>query len=173
MAGARRGGRGGEGQPQEAHGTGRQGRGVPHPIREGAGPSQGAPRAAPSPSPDYPLTALVSLEGDTWWDGLQFQPSGGEVVREPRVSVAHLEMAEEDASSLGLAEGMTARVTSPQGTLALPVHIAPPGTLAGHVTIPWGADARVGVLPPSFPLDSNGIPPWTVFSVRVGPEPPL
>jgi len=125
------------------------------------------------PSPDYPLTALVSLEGDTWWDGLQFQPSGGEVVREPRVSVAHLEMAEEDASSLGLAEGMTARVTSPQGTLALPVHIAPPGTLAGHVTIPWGADARVGVLPPSFPLDSNGIPPWTVFSVRVGPEPPL
>ncbi len=125
------------------------------------------------PSPDYPLTALVCLEADTWWDGLQFLPSGGDVVRERRASIAHLEMTAEDASAVGLAGGMTARVTSAQGALSMPVRIAPTGTLAGHVAIPWGANARVGVLPPSFPLDSNGVPPWTVFSVRVGPEPPL
>lgn len=125
------------------------------------------------PSPDYPLTALVCLEAETWWDGLQFQPSGGEVVRAPRVAGAYVEMTAEDAGALGLVEGVTAHVTSPQGTIALPVRIAPPGSLPGHVAIPWGADARVGVLPPSFPLDSNGIPPWTAFSVVVSLEPPL
>jgi len=119
------------------------------------------------PDPSYPMTAIISLDGATWWDGLQYQPHGGDVVR-PRVSEeSYVEISPEDADELGLAEGSRAKVTSSTSTVDLPVRVGPPGTVKGHVFIPWGGDKHVQRLAPSFPLDVDGIPPWSAFNVSV------
>jgi anaerobic selenocysteine-containing dehydrogenase len=121
--------------------------------------------------PDYPLKAVVSVDAGTWWDGQFYRPSGGAVVRPRVLEGAYIEMTREDAASLLLEEGEMAQVTSAQGTVTLPVRFAVEGTAPGHVFMPWGADTRTQMLAPSFPLDSNGVPPWSVFPVRVSPAP--
>ena len=123
------------------------------------------------PVPDYPLMAVVSLDGGTWWDGQLYQPYGGDVVRPRDVEGAYIEMTREDAGALLLAEGMSAQVISAHGTITLPVRYAEVGTAPGHVFMPWGAETRTQALAPSFPLDSNGVPPWSAFPVRVAPAP--
>ncbi len=123
------------------------------------------------PFPDHPLKAVVSIDGGTWWDGQLYQPSGGDVVRPREVEGAYIEMTREDAGALLLLEGMSAQVTSAQGSITLPVRFAEEGTAPGHVFMPWGADTRTQALAPSFPLDTNGVPPWSVFPVRVAPAP--
>jgi anaerobic selenocysteine-containing dehydrogenase len=120
-------------------------------------------------SPDYPLTAVVGIDPATWWDGRFYQPSVGNVIRHATLEPAYVEVVQEDAEALGLAEGDTALVTSAQGHIELPVRYAEEGTAAGHVFLPWGCDARTQSLSPSFPLDRNGVPPWTSFPVRVEP----
>ncbi len=126
-----------------------------------------------SSSPDYPMTAIMSLDGATWWDGQLFLSHGGDVMRPREVEPAYIELTRDDAAALLLTEGANALVTSIQGSMTLPVRYAQDGTAPAHVFMPWGADAKVQVLSPSFPLDENGVPPWSAFPVRVEmvPEP--
>ncbi len=120
-------------------------------------------------SPDFPLKAVVSLDAATWWDGQMVLPSGSDVVRPRDVEPAYVEVTAEDAEELGLLEGDLAQVTSATGTLHLPVRLAAEGSRKGHVFLPWGGDVNTQVLAPSFPLDRNGCPPWTVFPIRLEP----
>ena len=120
-------------------------------------------------SPDYPLKALMSLDPSTWWDGQLPLPSGSEVVRPKDVEPAYVEVSRGDAAELGLVEGGLVKVISPNATLLLPVRIAGDGSKMGHVFVPWGGDVRTHALAPSFPLDRNGVPSWTVFPVRLEP----
>lgn len=126
-----------------------------------------------SSSPEYPMTAVMSLDAATWWDGQLYLSRSGDVVRPRDVEPAYIELTKEDAALLLLTEGANALVTSIQGSMTLPVRFAQAGTALGHVFIPWGADARTQVLSPSFPMDENGVPPWSAFPVRVemAPEP--
>jgi assimilatory nitrate reductase catalytic subunit len=119
------------------------------------------------PDPTYPMTAIMSLEGSTWWDGLQYQPYGGDVVRPREVETAYVEVSPEDAEDLGLSEGSRAVVTSSTASVELPVRVGPSGTVKGHVFIPWGVDEEVQRLAPSFPMDVDGVPPWSTFNVSV------
>lgn len=151
---------------------GQDGRGASFPTETGRALT--LPREHPGlrrpPSPEYPVTAVMSIEGATWWDNLQFLPRGGDVVRPREVEPAYLEVGSEDALELGLAEGSMALVTSAQGSLELPVRITTSGA-KGHVFIPWGGDVLVQALAPSLQMDGNGVPPWSVFHVRVEPAP--
>jgi predicted molibdopterin-dependent oxidoreductase YjgC len=122
--------------------------------------------------PAYPLRAVMGLDIGTWWDGTFFELTGGEVERSRVRRGAYVEMTREDAQDLGLAEMALALVTSLSGEVELPVRYAQTGTVRGHVFIPWGGDKRTQVLAPSFPLDRNGVPPWSVFHVRVEVAPP-
>jgi len=124
-------------------------------------------------SPDYPMTAIMSLDGATWWDGQLHLSHGGDVMRPRDVEPAYIELTRDDAAALLLTEGANALVTSIQGSMVLPVRYAQDGTAPAHVFMPWGADPKVQVLSPSFPLDENGVPPWSAFPVRVEmvPEP--
>ncbi len=123
------------------------------------------------PNASFPMTALVSLDAATWWDGQQYGVLGGEVVRRRRVEPAYVEVSPEDATELGLAEGSRALVTSATSSMELPVRLGVPGMAKGHVFIPWGVDEDVQRLAPSFPLDGDGIPPWSHFPVRVEAAP--
>lgn len=122
-----------------------------------------------SESPVFPLTAVMSLDGATWWDGRMYLPQGGDVLRPSEVEGAYVELTAEDAAELLLLEGSTARVTSAQGSAELPVRISEKGTAKGTVFLPWGVDIPTQRLAPSGPLDSNGVPPWSAFPVRVEP----
>jgi anaerobic selenocysteine-containing dehydrogenase len=151
---------------------GQDGRGTGFPTETGRAltlPREHPGLRRPS-SPEYPMTAIMSIEGATWWDNLQFLPRGGDVVRPRGLEAAYMEVGSEDAMKLGLVEGSMALVTSAQGSLELPVRIMPSGA-QGHVFIPWGADAAVQALAPSLSMDGNGVPPWSAFPVRVGPAP--
>ena len=121
------------------------------------------------PSPDFPMTAIMTLDGATWWDGTMFKPYGGDVERPREVEPAYVEVSPEDALELGLVEGSTALVSSVSGSVELPVRVAHSGTVKGHVFLPWGVDRAVQTLAPSIPLDVDGIPPWSTFHVRLEP----
>lgn len=152
---------------------GQDGRGTGFPTSTGKAltlPQEHPGLRRPS-SPDFPIRALMSLDHATWWDGLQYLPHGGDVVRPREVEGAYLEMASEDAQELGLVEGSKALVTSASASVELPVRIGPSGMARGHVFIPWGVDVTVQTLAPSIPLDGDGVPPWSTFFVRVEPVP--
>ncbi|UCC92762.1 MAG: molybdopterin-dependent oxidoreductase [Thermoplasmata archaeon] len=119
------------------------------------------------PDPEFPFTAISSVADTTWWDGLQYIPRGGDVVRPVDLEPAYIEIGPEDAADLGLVEGSTAVVTSGDVSMDLPVRIAPPGMAPGHVFIPWGVDGDVRGLAPTVPLDVDGVPPWSTFQVKV------
>jgi len=120
-----------------------------------------------APTPGRAFVAVVSVDGDTWWDGLQYVDAGGEVERAREIPPSYVEIAGADALGMLVTEGTMVRVTTDRGGVVVPVRIAPDGTAPGHVFLPWGGQARVGVLPPSGPLDRNGTPPWTAFAVSV------
>ncbi len=143
--------------------------GFPTPTGKALTLPQEHPGLRRPPSPDYPMTAIMGLDGKTWWDGTMYAPQGGDVERSRRVEPAYLEMTSEDALELGIVEGSLARVTSAAGSLDLPVRLAPGGSVKGHVFLPWGVDKAVQTLAPSIPLDGDGVPPWSTFQVRVEP----
>jgi predicted molibdopterin-dependent oxidoreductase YjgC len=145
------------------------GTGFPTPTGKALLLPQEHPGLRRSPDPSFPMTAIASLEGTTWWDGLQYAPWGGGVVRPRELEGAYIEVSPEDASGLGLAEGSLALVTSKAGEMELPVRVGPSGMAQGHVFLAWGADREVQVLAPSLPLDGDGVSPWSTFSVRVEP----
>jgi anaerobic selenocysteine-containing dehydrogenase len=111
--------------------------------------------------------AVVSVDGDTWWDGLQYVAAGGQVVRDRRPPRPYVEMTAKDAGDRGIVEGSIAMISTERGAVQVPVRFAPSGAADGHVFLPWGGEAQTGRLPPSGPLDRNGMPPWTVFAVDV------
>ncbi len=121
------------------------------------------------PDPDYPSTALISVDGATWWDSLMFKPFGGDLERPEELEPAYVEVPPEDAAEMGLTEGSIARITSRTSTLELPVRVGPTGMVRGHVFIAWGTDLPVQTLAPSIPLDAHGVPPWSAIPVRVEP----
>jgi len=147
------------------------GTGFPTPTGKALTLPQEHPGLRRPPDPTYPMTALMSLDGATWWDGLQYQPHGGDVVRPREVEAAYVEISPEDAEDLGLVEGARALVTSATSSVELPVRVGPSGTAKGHVFIPWGVDEDVQRLAPSVPLDTDGVPPWSTFNVLVEPVP--
>jgi ferredoxin-nitrate reductase len=120
-----------------------------------------------APTPGRPFVAVVSVDGDTWWDGLDYVVAGGDVERARDMPPSYVEIASADALGMLATEGTLVRVSTERGGVEVPARIAPEGTAAGHVFLPWGGAARVGVLPPSAPLDRNGTPPWTAFAVSV------
>jgi ferredoxin-nitrate reductase len=121
------------------------------------------------PSPDYPMTALISLDPSSWWDRTFYLPSGGEVVRPLVLEPAYVEVAPEDAAELGLGDGSMVRVVSASNQMELPVQVGHAGTVRGHVFLPWGTGLPVQALAPSIPLDVDGVPPWSAFPVRLEP----
>ncbi len=121
------------------------------------------------PGPDYPMVAIVSVGPDTWWSGQHYPPEGGAVVRCRDCATAYVELASEDAEGMGLSEGDLAKVTTPRGSIIAAVRVAGEGTLPGYVFVPWGGSVRTSAMPPSFPLDRHGVPPWSVFACRVEP----
>lgn len=122
------------------------------------------------PSPDYPMTALMSLDPASWWDRTFFLPSGGEVVRPMELEPAYVEVAPEDAAELGLSDGSMVSVVSASNQIGLPVRVGPAGMVRGHVFLPWGTGLPVQTLAPSIPLDVDGVPPWSAFPVRLEPQ---
>jgi assimilatory nitrate reductase catalytic subunit len=119
--------------------------------------------------PNLPMTAIASLDGGTWWDGLQYLPLGGDVVRPRELEGAYIQMSPGDATELGLSQGSLALVTSAAGQMQLPVRVGSSGMAQGHVFLAWGADMTVQALSPSLPLDTDGVSPWSTFQVRVDP----
>jgi anaerobic selenocysteine-containing dehydrogenase len=117
--------------------------------------------------PEYPMTALVSVDGATWWDRSFPEPAGGEVVRPMELEPSYVEVHPDDATELGLEEGSIATVTSATGMLELPVRVGPRGMARGHVFMAWGSGLPIQMLAPSIPLDGDGVPPWSAFPVRV------
>jgi ferredoxin-nitrate reductase len=152
---------------------GQDGRGTGFPTSTGRALTM--PREHPGlrrpQDPEFPMTAIMSVGDTTWWDGLEYEPHGGDVVRPRVVEGAYIEMGAEDAEELLLEEGSMVTVTSGEVTVDLPLRLAPPGMARGHVFIPWGVDKEVQALAPSLPLDGDGVPPWSAFPVKVEPSP--
>jgi predicted molibdopterin-dependent oxidoreductase YjgC len=119
------------------------------------------------PSLEYPMTAIIGIDADGWWDGSYTPPESGIVERSTTSRPSYVELTREDAEGLGLAEGDLAQVTSTAGTMALPVWLAQVGTAPGHAFIPWHPKDGTSVVVPSRPIDRNGVPPWSSFPIYV------
>jgi anaerobic selenocysteine-containing dehydrogenase len=150
---------------------GQDGRGPGFPTESGKGII--IPREHPglrkARNPEFPFTAILSLDPTTWWSGQMYNVSGGDVIRREDVEPGYVEMTLDDAAALGLEEDALALVISPVSSIILPVRYAPGGSVPGTVFLPWGGGHRTPSLVASFPLDRNGVPPWSVFDVRVEP----
>jgi ferredoxin-nitrate reductase len=160
-----------KGTPRRYMGQDGREAGFPTPTGKALTMPQEHPGLRRPSDPEFPMTAIMSIGEATWWDGLQYAPHGGDVVRPMDVEGAYIQMGSEDAAELGLDEDSTALVSSGSGSVSLPVRLSPPGIARGHVFIPWGVDVTVQGLAPSIPMDADGVPPWSTFPVKVEPAP--